>query len=108
MVKDNIVSALVPNPDVANDGGMVTLNDGDVTHVVVTYHMNDGSIPETTATQKIVTSTRSVLNMPSWSITGYSLNWKTNADGSGDTYTNGQEVNLTAGLHIYAIWTPDP
>ena len=107
-VKDNIVSALVPNPDVANDGGLVTLNDGDVTHVVVTYHMNDGSIPETTATQKIVTSTRSVLNMPSWSISGYTLSWKSNADGSGDTYTDGQEVNLTAGLHIYAIWTPAP
>ena len=107
-VKDNIVSALVPNPDVANDGGLVTLNDGDVTHVVVTYHMNDGSIPETTATQKIVTSTRSVLNMPSWSISGYTLSWNSNADGSGDTYTNGQEVNLTSGLHLYAIWTPNP
>ena len=108
-IKDNIVSTLVDNPDVDNDGGLVTLNDGDVTHVVVTYHMNDGSIPETTATQKIVTSTRSVLNMPSWSITGYTVSWSDNpTSGLGTVYTNGQEVNLTTGLHIYAHWTPTP
>lgn len=101
----NSVSAIVANPDVANVGGLVTLNDGDVTHVVVTYHMNDGSIPETTATQKLVTATRGVLSMPSWSIGGYSHTWNSSPDGSGTSYTNGQEVNLTTGLHLYAIWT---
>ena len=104
----NSVSAIVVNPDVANEGGLVTLNDGDVTHVVVTYHKNDGSIPETTATQKLVTATRGILNMPSWSITGYTLTWNDSPTGSGTSYTNDQEVNLTTGLHLYAIWTPNP
>ncbi len=106
-VKNNIVSALVANPDVANDGGLVLLNKGDVTHVVVTYHMNDGSVPETTSTQNIVTATRSRLSAPSWShpISGYTFSgWNTKADGSGTSYANGQEVNLTAGLHLYATW----
>lgn len=106
-VKNNIVSALVANPDVANDGGLVLLNKGDVTHVVVTYHMNDGSVPETTSTQNIVTATRSRLSAPSWShpISDYTFSgWNTKADGSGTSYANGQEVNLTAGLHLYATW----
>ena len=106
-VKNNIVSALVANPDVANDGGLVLLNKGDVTHVVVTYHMNDGSVPETTLSQNIVTATRSRLSAPSWShpISDYTFSgWNTKADGSGTSYANGQEVNLTAGLHLYATW----
>ena len=104
-IKNNLVSTLVANPDVANDGGFVILKDGDVKHVIVTYHMNDGSIPETTSTQKIVTATRSTLNMPSWTISGYTLSWSDNPSGGGTSYTNGQEVNLTSGLHIYAHWT---
>ena len=104
-IKNNSVSTLVANPDVANDGGFVILKDGDVKHVIVTYHMNDGSIPETTSTQKIVTATRSTLNMPSWTISGYTLSWSDNPSGGGTSYTNGQEVNLTSGLHIYAHWT---
>ena len=107
-VKNNTVSALVSNPDVANDGGLVILNKGDVTHVVVTYHMNDGSVPETTSSQNVVTATRSRLSTPSWShpISSYTFSgWNTKADGSGTFYTNEQEVNLTSGLHLYAIWT---
>ena len=106
---DNTVSTLVANPDVANDGGLVTLNAGDVTHVVVTYHMNDGANPEVTATQLIVTAVRSILSAPSWSLSGHPFGgWYTNPAGTGDLYINGQEVNLTTGLHLYAKWTPNP
>lgn len=107
---DNTVSTLVANPDVANDGGLVTLNAGDVTHVVVTYHMNDGANPEVTDTQLIVTAVRSILSAPTWSApSGYTFGgWYTNSAGTGDLYINGQEVNLTTGLHLYAKWTPNP
>ena len=111
-VNENIVSALVANPDIANDGGLVKLFDGDVSYVVVTYHMNDGCVPEETSTQKIVTATSCTLDPPDWPdhVSGFTFNgWNTRADGSGSYYTpdgNGViKVTLTTGLNLYAIWT---
>lgn len=103
---DNNVSALVANNDVANDGGMVTLNAGNVTHVVVTYHKNDGVTPETTSSQNIVTNVRSILSGPSttWSVAGKTLSgWATSANGEVYKHT-GDEVTLSSGLHLYAVW----
>lgn len=106
-VLDNTVSAIVDNPDVANDGGLVTLYAGDVTHVVVTYHMNDGANPEVTSTQLIVTSVRSILTAPSWTLSGYTFGgWYPNPACTGDvSYSSGDEVNLSTSLHLYAKWT---
>jgi hypothetical protein len=105
----NTISGYVSNPDVANEGGMVTLNGGDVTHVTVTYN-NNGAFYGTeveTAQQKIVTSTNSTMIVPvRFEKLGYEHSgWNTRPDGKGITYTEGQIMNLSSDLTLYAQWT---
>ena len=109
-IAENTISGYVANPDVANEGGMVTLNGGEVTHVVVTYN-NNGSylgFPMETGTQKIVTSTNSTMIPATFSRLGYKLtSWNTRPDGKGKTYTAGQIMNLDSNLTLYAQWIND-
>lgn len=109
-INDNSVTVLVPNDDVANANGMVKLHSTNVNieYVTITYHMNDGSNPETTTTQQIVTAVNSALETPSWTYKTL-RGWNTNAAGTGGggaagDYHNGDVVNLTSGLDLYAIW----
>lgn len=102
-IDGNSTSAYVPNVNVANEGGMVTLNGGNVSHKVVTFYANDGT--DTSKTQKIVTATNSLLVAPEFGRIGYRLaGWNTRADGRGTSYTNGQTMNITADLTLYAQW----
>ena len=112
IIMSNSVSNYVPNENVYNDMGTVTLNGGDVTHVVVTFDANapedatallDG---EKTATQKIVKDTKSFLVQP----TNISRNfynfdgWNTRPDGKGTDYYNGSIMNLKENITLYAKW----
>ena len=112
VIMDNKVSNYVPNENVSNEGGTVTLNGGDVTHVVVTFDANapdddtallDGA---KTAEQKIVTNTNSFLVQPT-SINRSLYNfdgWNTRPDGNGTVYSNGDVMNLKENLTLYAQW----
>ena len=108
-IKGNTISGYVSNPDVANEGGMVTLNGGDVTHVVVTYNNNGSYLGQAvkTATQKIVTATNSTMDVPEeFTLLGYKLEgWNTRPDGKGTDYIEGQTMNLSANLTLYAQWS---
>lgn len=120
-VKKNKVSSYVANEDVANERGMVTLYSGDVTHVEVVFDGNGGTVNDDgvtkTTIQNIVTATNSLLVTPPvydgegspedgdiirW---GYNfVKWNTRKDGNGVTYKNGDLMNLTNGMTLYAIW----
>ncbi len=106
-IKGNTTSAYVPNVDVANEGGMVTLNEGvsdeNVPCVTVTFHSNDEN--NLTKTQKIVTSTNSLLSSEIFTRQGYSFKgWNTRADGKGTGYTPGQVMNISEDIDLYAQW----
>ncbi len=106
-ITGNTISGYVSNPDVANEGGMVTLNGGDVTHVTVTYNNNGEYVNHEveTAVQKIVTSTNSTMVAPTFEILGYKFTgWNTRPDGKGTIYTDGQTMNLKNNLTLYAQW----
>ena len=99
----------VPNENVTNQRGTVVLNGGDVTHVVVTF---DANAPDATvdgaseAYQNIVTATNSFLVQPlSIQRNFYNfVNWNTRPDGMGVTYTDGQLMNISEDMTLYAQW----
>ena len=102
-IDGNSTSAYVPNVNVANEGGMVTLIGGNVSHKVVTFYANDGT--DTSKTQKIVTATNSLLVAPEFKRTGYRLaGWNTRADGRGTSYSDGATMNINTDLTLYAQW----
>lgn len=107
-IKRNTTSAYVPNVDVANEEGMVTLSEGvsddNVPCVTVTFHSNDGT--NQTKIQKIVTSTNSLLGDPQFNRTGYTLKgWNTRADGKGTDYAiSNQVMNISEDIDLYAQW----
>ena len=112
VIMNNTVSNYVPNENVYNDMGTVTLNGGDVTHVVVTFDANasedatallDGG---KTATQKIVKDTNSFLVQPKdISRNFYNFDgWNTRPDGNGTDYSNGSIMNLKENITLYAKW----
>lgn len=107
-IMDNATMSYVPNPNIANEGGTVTLKGGDVTHVVITYDGNGGTIKdstETTATQKIVTQTNSRLEIPSFERFGYILvGWNTRADGMGTNIDTTESMNTDQNMTLYAQW----
>ncbi|MCM1452446.1 MAG: fimbrillin family protein [Clostridium sp.] len=106
---ENEVSQYVTNDDVANEFGSVTLIGGNVTHNVITFHSNPGnSEDEELSTQNIVTSTNSTLRAPAFTRTGYRLvGWNSQRDGDGDdNYLDGQVMNISRNIHIYAQWAP--
>ena len=115
MIDDNEVSAYVKNEDVANEQGGVTLNDGLVTHVVVTFNGNGGKVDEReTYTQKIVTNTNSRLTPNRFGRNGFKfVGWNNRPDGLGEKiYTADpdnpdqvvQVVPLSENITLYAQW----
>ena len=105
-INGNSTSGYVANENVANEGGMVTLYAGDVTHNVVTFHGNGGTHNGSeTAVQNIVTATNSSLVIPAFERLGFRVvRWNTRADGRGDDYVNGQRMNISSDIELYAIW----
>lgn len=113
-IMDNLIAGYSHNPNVANEGGMVTLNGGDVTHVVVTYMPNGGTIildgnTVSSVTQNIVTSTNSKMSVPgTFQRTGWVVDhWHTRQDGDntkGKRYEIGGILNLDESIILYAQW----
>ena len=117
-IKNNSVSANVPNQDIANQYGSVTLQNTDVTAVTITFNVNGGVLSSGSLTQKVAKGTNSLLVLPSVTRQNYNLtDWNTAADGSGTSYTS-YEVSpgsgtynthdLTGDTTFYAIWTALP
>ncbi len=106
MIAQNKVSAYVKNQDVANEMGGVTLIAGLVTHVVVTFDGNGGTVNnETTYTQNIVTNTNSKLAPNRFVRAGYTFTgWNTRADGLGDSYSEGDAKPHSSDITLYAQW----
>ncbi|MBR4070095.1 MAG: InlB B-repeat-containing protein, partial [Bacteroidaceae bacterium] len=81
---------------------------GDVTHVVITYDGNGGTLKDsdiTTATQKIVTQTNSRLEIPTFERFGYILvGWNTRADGKGTDIDIAESMNTDKDMTLYAQW----
>lgn len=105
-IKDNEVSALVPNKDMANEEGSVTLYNTDVTHVTITFDPTSGSISSGSPTQKVVKGTNSLLVVPVATRQNFNFKeWNTAADGSGAKWVNGANTStLTDDTVLYAIW----
>ena len=105
-IDDNTVAAYVKNENVANEGGLVTLNGGEVTHVIVTFNRNvnqDGS--DETYSQKIVTNTNSNLTKARFTRSGYTFDgWNTHPKGLGTNYTDEQVMNISGDITLYAKW----
>lgn len=104
-IQNNTVAQYVHNKNVTNEEGAVTLNGGDVTHIVVTFHANDGSENPKTDTQKIVTETNSKLKTPEFSRINYELvGWNTKPSGTGKSYAIGAIMNIHEDITLYAQW----
>ena len=106
MIDKNIVSAHVKNENVAisKDGGIVTLNNGLVTHQVVTFNANFGVTPEE-YTQKIVTNTNSHLTPNTFVRGGYNfVCWNTRPDGMGTDFPDKQLMDISEDITLYAKW----
>ncbi len=107
-IMDNTVSQYVYNQNVANEQGSVTLNGGNVTHNVVKFFANYGDDSAPAATQNIVTSTNSTLVAPALTRQGYRLEgWNTKPSGKGESYHNGQVMNINEDITLYAQWAID-
>ncbi len=106
-IRNNKVGAYVRNNDVSNEGGLVMLNGGDVTHNVVTFHANYAGADPASTYQNVVTATRSQLIAPALSRQGYDLDgWTTKADGTGVRYYGNDIVSIYSDLTLYANWVP--
>ena len=72
---------------------------------MVTFNANGGE--GTMDSQEFTQDVAQNLTTNTFTRTGYTFaGWKTAADGTGDSYTDGQSVTLTtAGLTLYAQWT---
>lgn len=106
-IKDNKVGAYVSNNDVSNEGGLVALNGGDVTHNVITFHANYAGADPATTQQNVVTATRSQLIAPDLERRGYIFGgWSTKIDGTGDIYHDKDVINIDSDINLYAKWTP--
>jgi len=104
-IKGNKVGAYVTNNDVSNEGGLVYLNGGDVTHNVITFHANYAGANPATTSQYVVTATRSQLVPPTLRRQGYEFaGWSTKKDGSGELYHSNDVVNIDSDLNLYAKW----
>lgn len=104
----NSVIAAVPNQDVANEGGEVTLSgSADVTKVLITFNKNaDAAVVTGSTTQYVVKATNSLLAPPTVTRENYTfVEWNTRIDGSGTVYASGDSTRDIAGdITLYAIW----
>ncbi|MDO5487206.1 MAG: InlB B-repeat-containing protein, partial [Rikenellaceae bacterium] len=86
------------------------LNEGEVTHVVVSFDLNTSDTSATLPAgeknyQNIVTATNSYLKAPTPSRSLYNFGgWNSRADGLGAFYTDGQAMNIDKDITLYAIW----
>jgi len=112
-IDGNFVSSYVPNEDVTNERGTVTLNEGEVSHIVVTFHANANAnypaklngIPVESMLQRIVTATNSLLVTPEFTRDNYDfIGWNSRPDGRGTAYKAGDIINLKENLNLYAQW----
>ncbi len=109
-IMGNRITNYLPNSDVTNEGGTVLLKEGDVTHVVVTFDVNTSDPTAkvegaSTAQQKIVSATNSFLVAPTPQRDLYNfVGWNTRPDGKGFTYVDGQLMNISEPVTLYAQW----
>ena len=109
-ITDNHVPNYVPNMDVANEKGMVTLNGGNVKHQTITFKANaaDATVDgEPEVVQKIVTNTNSFLKLPpepQRSLYTF-VKWNRRPDGlDPEEFEDGQIMNIKEDITLYAIW----
>ncbi len=80
--------------------------DSDV--VTITFNGNGGVVSGTelaVSMQDIKKNTDTLLQPNGFTLEDSTFsNWNTKADGSGDTYTNSQKVNIDVGIILYAQW----
>lgn len=98
----NVIGCLTPfNIDYFHSTSLTAVWAKD--YKTVTFNENDG-----TGTMKginVATSTDSRLKYNLFTKEGYMFKgWNTEADGTGTTYTDGQIVNLTENITLYAQW----
>ncbi len=71
----------------------------------ITYDKNGGTGSDmSTTVGHYVTLSTSTYTAPSGKLF---LEWNTQADGNGISYTEGEEIELTADLNLYAIWATE-
>ena len=111
---NNTTSGYVPNPDVVNEGGMVTLlSEQATTSVRITFDNNGGKETPSTVEHLIVSATNSIIVSPTYTRDGYNLvGWHTrkDADDSKGKYypvneqTGTITVNVIVDTPLYAKW----
>ena len=109
-ISGNHVPNYVPNMDVANEGGTVTLNGGNVTHQTITFKANadDATVDgQSEVYQKIVTNTNSFLKLPpepNRNLYTF-VKWNRRPDGKDpEEFTDGKIMNIKEDITLYAIW----
>ncbi|MCR4827178.1 MAG: InlB B-repeat-containing protein [Bacteroidales bacterium] len=95
---------------IAPAAGYVVFSSGNTTYPyavvknpIVTFYANDGT--DTMATQEVPYNTATALAANTFTYLGYEYaGWNTAANGSGTSYTDGQSVELSSDLTLYAQW----
>lgn len=113
-VMDNGTSSYQRNPDIAIDGGLVTLmKPGITTQVTVTFNNNaqyytNGTADDEISVQYVVAASKSKLNAMGFSqINDYYntfLGWNTRRDGSGSPYADNALESFDEDIVLYAQW----
>lgn len=76
------------------------------TEGIITFYANDGSADN--SAQTVTLGTGTALSPNSFTRSGYTFTgWNTAADGSGTSYTDGQNVTIANDLTLYAQWKAD-
>ena len=97
----------------ANAGDIINYVNGvwggeEPTELTVTFEANGSAeypVEGTMAAQTVLEKTDTALNANTFTRKGYNfLNWKTAADGTGNSYADGATVNLTENTTLYAQW----
>ena len=81
----------------------ITINVLDDTKSIIRFNSEFGTLVD----QIVTKSQTETLNENTFTKTGYKFKeWNTKVDGSGTSYSDGQEVNLNDNLNLYAQWQP--
>ena len=79
--------------------------DDEFTHMV-TFDANGGK--GTMKQQKVISKTPTALSENKFTYNDYHfIGWNTKADGSGDSYGDGEEITITVDIILYAMWSHD-